>query len=420
MGIRKDEKSKLSSIILCLALVGTIGVMAEKVSFADNRAAIDALTATHRLPPTLTTAQAKSAVGRLEEVLAACDDLHLSYRIKYRIGVLHFRSHVTDLSKARFVQIARDHGCPGLIRMCSLNMIGQISRLEGNSEEALKAFNQIADVLEKRLAGDKECTADSAWVKLLCSALWSRAEIYETRHDYAAGIAAYNRLIQMLRRHKNQGILSSYCTLASDRACQLYLHQGDISKYAKLAESLAADYPQYYRTPLIKFEMACVKFLKGVSADFEFVNGSFGAPAQAIGYLKRVKTVTAAQEIADTLGRLWREHQNTYGGVLLLYHYAWLLDTLGEKEQAESVLVRICSHDVLDAEMNRPVLETFQEYAKIQSAIMLGEKGDYSEAQQVLSNLRACPDESHMSELAKSVSRSIEILKREVPKNVGE
>jgi hypothetical protein len=63
------------------------------------------------------------------------------------------------------------------------------------------------------------------------------------------------------------------------------------------------------------------------------------------------------------------------------------------------------------------VLEAVQEYARIQSAIMLGEKGDYTDALRVLRSLRKHPDKSHLSELAKSVTESIEILKREVPKD---
>jgi len=57
------------------------------------------------------------------------------------------------------------------------------------------------------------------------------------------------------------------------------------------------------------------------------------------------------------------------------------------------------------------------EYAKIQYAIMAGESGKYNEALKVLDTLRECSENSHLSELSKSVIESIDTLKREVPVN---
>ena len=70
-----------------------------------------------------------------------------------------------------------------------------------------------------------------------------------------------------------------------------------------------------------------------------------------------------------------------------------------------------------DESREKAIAETVREYAKIQYAIMAGEKADYNEALKVLGSMRSHSDNSHISELAESVAKSIEILKREIPKD---
>ena len=133
---------------------------------------------------------------------------------------------------------------------------------------------------------------------------------------------------------------------------------------------------------------------------------------------KAMRQVTV-KDIANKLDGLCKEDSNTYGGILLQYHYAWLLDTLGEKDKAAEILAWISSTDIVETDLKswqKVIVETTQEYAKIQYAVMLGERTDYIEALKVLSSLRT-HSESYISELAKSVSESIQTLKREVPKN---
>jgi len=398
-----------------------ITVVADGVSLATGKTPAEVLTATYRSPAAITPAEAKSAIAGLEKVLADCKDSYLAFRIRYRIGVMYFRAGMMGKSKVRFLQTANDLKCPEFIRACSFNMIGQISRLGAENKEALEAFNQVANLLEQRLSAGKEYTPNPALTKLWCSALLNRAEICELQQDYTASITEYNRLLRALSQSENKDMLDQYAPLASDRISQLYLRQGDIDKYIELAESLTGDYSEYYQTPVIRLESECVKFLKSISANLEFLNdGSFGAPAHVIAYLKGSKSGTSAQHIVAQLDRLCKEYRNTCGGILLQYHYAWLLDALGEEHKAAEVFARIFSNDIADTNnksQKKAIVETVQEYAKIQYAIMAGEKADYKEALRVLGSLRSHPDKSHISELAKSVIKSIQILKREVPKD---
>ncbi|MHC4479016.1 MAG: hypothetical protein ACYTEL_25605 [Planctomycetota bacterium] len=417
MDIRKGGSLSCRSI-LCLVLAGAIGVIAERVSFAGNKAAAEVLIATYKSAPALTTDEAELAVSRLEKTLFDCGDSYLSYRIKYRIGLLYFKAHMVEASKAKFRQSANDPCCPELVHIFSFNMIGQISRLTGKNREALEAFEQVAGLLEKRSSRTGEFTAGSVLARLWCSALVSKAEIYELAQDYAASITEYNRLLHILSGNKDNFLLPRYAPLLNDRMSQLHLRQRNLDKYLELAEALTTEYPQYYRTPIVKLEIECVKYLTSAAGDFEFVNGSFSAPAHAIARLKSSMEESLVQRMVDMLDGLRQEYRHTaYGGFLLHYHYARLLDSLGAKDKAIEVLAPICSAETVaptTKPCRRKVMETVQEYARVQSAIMLGERADYKQASRRLGSLRVHPDESHILQLAKSVRKSLETLKREV------
>jgi tetratricopeptide (TPR) repeat protein len=422
MGIRKNGSC---DFMLCLALVVLVIFKADNACFADAITPAKVLTATYKPSPAITWSEAESAIASLQKALAGCKDSYLAFRIKYRIGILYYKAGMRGAAKARFLQLSNDAGCPELIRICSLNMVGQISRLAGDNKEASEAFDQVANLLERWLYASNEPFPNPALTKLLCSALFSRAEIYELQHDYNGSITEYNRLLQTLAQDKKNGVLTQYAPLACDRISQLHLRQGGINEYVQLAEVLTGRYAEYYRTPVIRLELESVKFLESVLTSLEFPNGSFDAPSRVIAYLKdsNSKGRAAAQNIVDQLDRLYMDYQNTYGGTLLQYHYACLLDTLGEKDKATEIFARISSVELAKTNgksWENRVVESIRAYAKIQYAIMLGERADYNEALRVLGSLQVDPDDHHLSELAKSVSGSIEILKREVPKNEAE
>lgn len=413
--LKKDS----CSLVLFVALVGAVVPMAKGISFADASTASEALVATYKLGHKLTPAEAESTVAGLEKVLINCKDSNLVFRVRYRIGVIYFRAGMSEAAKNRFLQIANESDCPELIRACSFNMIGQISRMKRKNKEALDAFNQVVRLVEQQLAGAEKNPVSAALRKLCCSALLSRAEIHQLQQDYSVSIAEYDRLLRVLGKNK-EGRFRQYIPLAKDRISQLYLKEGDVDRYIEIAQRLPMDCPRYYRAGLIRFETECVKFLRGVSKDFGCSDGGFTAPAQLITYFKDLEYKDSAKQISDRLNRLCEEYSNTYAGILLSYHYAWLLDTVGEKDKAVEVFARVSSTDITDANNNvqlSVIAETIAEYAKIQRAIMLGEKGDYKKALQVVGSLCSHPEQSHISDLAKSVSEGIVILRKEFPAN---
>jgi len=408
------------NLIFYLSLIIATTVVVERESLANTRVPAEVLIASYRLPPVIEPAEARSVVADLERALVNCEDNYLAFRIRYRIGVIYFKAGFMRVSRDGFIQIAYDPECPEFTRACSLNMIGQISRLEAENKEALEAFNQMANLLKQYLSVDDEYTQNSEMIKLWCSALLSRAEIYELQKDYTESITEYSRLLNALRQSKDKDLSRRYAPLANDRISQLYLREGDTDKYIQLVEALTERYPEYCRTPIIRFELECIKFLKTISATLKFPNGSYGVPARLITYFKTSNGGTPAKPVVDKLNRLCKEYQNTCWDVLLQYHYAWLLDALGEKHKAAETFAKIFSKNFVDANnksMEKIIAGTIQEYAKIQYAIIIGELADYKEALRVLSSMQTHPNKSHISELVESVTESIQILKREVPKN---
>ena len=417
MDIQKNANCS-HSLIVCLSIVIAVPVTAHGASHGKARTPEEILIATYELPHTITPVEAQSAVSRLEQALADCRGSYLAFRIRYRMGVMYFRADMMKPSKAEFLLTANDPECPEPIRACSFNMIGQISRLTAENEEALKAFDKVVNLLEQSLFTDKKYAQNSAMAKLWCSALLSTAEIYELQHHYTASINEYVRFLDAFNQSKNIDLSSQYAPLAYDRMSQLYLRIGNIQKYMEITRTLIESYPEYSRTAIIKWESECVKFLKSTSTSFP--NAGFRAPALVIAYLKSSNNPTLAQNIVDPLNALCKAYQDTSTGILLQYHYAWLLDTVGEEQKAREILSRISSIDAFDPNDNPPqkaIVETLQEYAKIQYAIMAGEKAEYKEALRILDSLHTYANESHISELAEAVTKGIQTLRREVPEN---
>jgi tetratricopeptide (TPR) repeat protein len=251
MDIRKSESSTGSRLfhfgptaVLVCAMVG--------VSLADALSARAVLISTYELPAVISAAEAESAAALLEKSFAECDDDYLGARIRYRIGVIYFKGRMLDAAKSRFEGVANDSNAPELLRTCSLNMVGQSARMLGRDSEALEAFGELARLAEQELSAGSRSTQVAASRRLWCTAVFSRAEVFETRREYAACIAEYDRLIQVLQRRKDQELLGSYGPPANDRLGQSHLRRGDVDEYLKATERLCKDYPQYYRTPAAK------------------------------------------------------------------------------------------------------------------------------------------------------------------------
>lgn len=415
---RKYEN--LNKLVL---LISIITIVTSGLLYADNSNAIAALTKTYELGPYLSDAEAQEIVKILDNALNDCQDAYLTFRLKYSKGIVYFKSDALKKSGEQFMQITKISECPENIKALSLNMIGQISRMEGKNKDAIDAFQQTINIIEKLSNNGKEFTNDSSLMKVWVSAIINRAEIYELQRSYSESINQYDQLLQILKENKLKDLLDQYYARINDKMSQLYLQDGKIDKYLLSARSIVTNSPGYSRIPLIKLEIACVEFLKGLHENSNFPNGSFESPVLLIAEVKNADDKTQFQGVTEVLDKICDEYKNNTGKDLLLYQYAWLLDAIGNKNKSAEIFSQILSTDN-SSEKNKDkeltVTTTLREYAKIQYAIMAGEQGKYNEAIKVLDTLRKQPENSHLSELSKSVIESIKTLKREVPVNEKE
>ncbi len=445
MGIRKKEGCNLNVTVLFALFLCVSGVASLPKSLAcppawlqkqsawgylmveDRQRTAEALINSYNIGDKVTETEAEQVASILEKALTKCESSYLAFRVKYRIAVVYFKAQMLDKALDRFMEVSNTPDCPELIGASSLNMAGQILRMKGDYRKALDVFGNLAGTFKgKPGRGHSKAVrlgmpygGKPVVMKLKCLAMFAKGEIRQLQGSYTAAIKEYERLLNFLRQDKNNK-LEKYIPVVKDRVSQLYLKCGDINKYLRTAGEFTADYPEYYRTGIIKFEIECVRFLKNVRQNKQFSIDSFAAPAELIGYLKDAKDTASMQIFAKMLERLCEKHSDTYSSVLLSYHYAWLLDAMGQKDRSVKLLSQISSTDVKDIDESsqlKSIINTVSKYAVIQRAIMLSENGDYNQSLRMLSDLQLDAGESYMSSLVKSVMKSLRILKKEGVKN---
>jgi len=414
MDILKKDSCSVAAIFIAMV------VILHNTSFTalpDNTSAAKVLTGSYELAETLSLESVEKIVSYLKQALESCDDSELIFRIRYRIGILYFKAGSLDKAALQFEQTSKDVNCPELIRLCSLNMTGQISRMTGKDKEALRAFDDLLKVAEKRLQNKTQDANILTLLKLSTTAAFGQAEIYQYQRNYDASIKEYKRLLDILGKNKSAG-LEKYIPLARDRISQLYLICGVLESYFHTAQKLIEECPRYYRVPIVKLEIEAVKFLNGSIPQIEFPNGSFDAPVELIIYVKTKKENPQIPEIISTLEELCKQYNGTYAALLLNYHHAWLLDAAGQKHDSAKVLAKINESPIKDIDDNigiQTAVNTIATYAKLQRAIILGEAGNYKPALETAYSVKPDPNNIHLLNLTESIKKSLKTLKREVP-----
>jgi len=414
---KKDDSQDRSIKVMVLGLLllfvcsaNSLGEEGPPYGLLEGSSAVD----TSVLP-----ADVKADINELEEMLKTGEDMGLRSRLAYRIGVLHFKNQAFSQARLYLSAVDADAECGGAVRACALNMLGQTSRLQADVPGALEAFGRLTDLLQ----GMNISNSDSsfAWtLRLLSSAIISRAELFQLQNDIPRAIKAYASLTEWLDSHSANPLCLPYLALALDRESQLNLQQGNVAEYLDIAGAIARRCPQYHRTGIIQWEIECVSLLKRSFADIDFTNGSIMAPALIIERLDRFSDKEAIDHIIKTTGQLCIKYQGSYSGLILQYHYAWLLDRAGRSEQAleqfsglSNITIRTVSMDPL----HEHVISTLQGYAGIQQAMMMGEKGEYRKGLQIINAVKHENEGTHSKKLKESVSNCLEILNREVPSN---
>ncbi len=416
MDILKKDSFRKTVFIVFLVLASGLNALAQQKQ--PDQILVDS----YKLPDNLTTEAAEKAISELNQALALCTDDALKFRIEYRIGILYFKS--SDLLQAvdSFKKVAQSTDCPGLIRLCSLNMAGQIYRMQAKDGKALKAFEELIEQSQKFLSKDPNQENPPSVLKLSVTAGFAKAEIYQYSQDYDSAVTEYKRIYTYLKSNKAPET-NNYAPLALDRILQFCLIKDKVEDYNQTAIELVGKYPDYYRTPIIKLETEAVKILKEKDTTVGFPRGSLDAPARLIALIQDTDDKELTDRVTALLKDLSSQYRQSYGGILLGYHYAWLLDASGEQRQAAKVLEDICKQAVAinpDVPGIASVISILTDYAKLQQAVIFGEESKYREALEVVFSVKPDPNDAHMSNLADSIEKALEVLKREVPKDVND
>ena len=415
MDILKKDSYRIIVFELFLVLVTGLNVLAQ-----EKRPAL-VLIDSYKLPDKLTAEAVEKVISELNQASALCTDDALKFRIEYRIGILYFKRG--DLSQAvdSFKKVAQSD-CPDLTRLCSLNMAGQIYRMQAKDDNALKAFEKLIEQSRKIFTKDPNQENPSSILKLAVTAGFAKAEIYQYKQDYDSAIAEYKKIIACLKPGKALKT-NNYAPLALDRISQFYLIKDKVEDYNQTVIELIKKYPDYYRIGIIRLETEAVKILKGKDTTVDFPRGSLDAPARLIALIKDTGDKEFKNRVTALLKDLSNQYRQSYGGILLGYHYAWLLDASGKQKQAAEVIKDICKQAASvnpDMPGIASVISTLAGYAKLQQAVIFGEENRYKEALEIVHSLKPDPNDVHMSNLTDSIEKALQTLKREVPKDVNE
>ena len=401
-----------------LACAGLVVLVATTLSsLGQTTRPLHVLVATYDAELPTTPAEAEESLAVLEEALQQCTDADLGCRIQHRMAVMCLRVGLLDEARSRFRRLSDSAMCPEPIRLSSLSMRGQICRMVGADDEALEVFEELLRPVERSLVEPARAPAPAAILRLACLAVFGRAEIQEVNHCWSEAAIEYRRLLILLKRSKCEMLLQRYGPLATDRLSQLLLRAGEVDGYLEVAKALAVEHPRYRRAGLVELEAECIRFLRAAQIQTEFPNGSVDAPAMAVAAIRAAADKSISRQLLLAANELCHRYQGSYGGLVVAYHYAWILDVLGNKSKAAMVLGQILSVDVdkiCEGPRDQSIGRTVQKYAGLQHAIVLAEHANYQQALAVLIRLNCDSCAPHVQELRQSVIESVKILQREV------
>lgn len=356
--------------------------------------------------------QAKAYARELDEMAKVSSAIDTRQRLAYEKGLIFFHGALLEEALAVFEAIVSDGDCKGQVRLFSLNMLAQVARLRGREDLALEAFAQLIASLEEH---GKEADLGDVHAKLLYSAHLSRGEIYEKRHDLIHAMQEYESLQAAYENLGSLGNMVREKALLADKVSQHYFKTRQFEKYRSSAEQILHRFPEYYRSGLVELEFACLKQVQQQLLDTGTVKEAHQLPPYLVEHLR------AGDKRNGNLKALFKDlshkYRGTYAGVIILYHYAWVLDALEENREAAAILGGMAKMMVPHQDLNQGqlrILSTLREYANLQHAILLSEAGRYSDAKKVLEVLDTGSLGSHLTEMRDTVGEALTVLKREV------
>jgi tetratricopeptide (TPR) repeat protein len=308
-----------------------------------------------------------------------------------------------------------------MIKLCSFNMAGQVYRMQAKDDKALAVFEELIEHSKKLIVQNSNQTSPASVLKLAVTAGFAKAEIYQYNEEYDSAIGEYEKIISLIKDKDTYA--TNYVPLAMDRLSQTCLIESKVEDYNRTAAELVKKYPDHYRVPIVRLEIEAVRILKEKDVSINFPRGSFDAPARLIALVKDSSDKEFKDKTTSIFKELYDQYQQGYGGILLGYHYAWLLDAAEKQSQAADILEAICKQAAsvnTDTPRIAQVIAALTDYAKLQQAVIFGEQNKYRQALELIYSLKPDPNDVHMQNLSDSIENALQTLKREVPKDVND
>jgi tetratricopeptide (TPR) repeat protein len=398
-------------VVMALLIVAMIGAIAGR-DFSR-------LLANTGSPASRSPAYEAAHAAALSDATAQCRDPDPAYRTKYQMALDRFKAGEMGEAEIAFRELAGGENGPLIVRACSLNMLGQVARLGGERQKARDAFDRLSVLLEPVVVNESR-SADPSLVRLFGTACIRTAEISEQTADPKAAIAEYERVLRASGSVPDNPWLNAQCPWIMDRLAQLRLSTRDLDGYLRCAERLRQKHPAYERAVLVGLEMECVRLLQQSGDPAVVPQNSYDAPAWAIAYVRSHDDASVRRRLLDIATSTCPALPRTCTELVACYHAAWMLETVGEVEEAARRFSQVASADLKTPErafIAGRTIETIQGYARVQHAILLAETGRYDEALRTLAAVSTRQGGAHVATLTEATRKNIETLKREVFSN---
>lgn len=381
---------------------------------ASTLAQISVFESSHTTPDTKLSDKAlpRPVQEQIRQIKARLERLaspHHKQRGSYKIGVIYFKHKMFQSALPYFKEAAKPIAGVEQLNAYALNMVGQTCRFLENRQAMLEAFT----TLRKRLAPTLSSSGKpQEWeIRLLSLAAFSNAEAYQMQGDTLKATNEYSVMVKYRDLADYSLAYQKYLGLALDRLSQLYLQQQEVAYYQNCITQLCQYCPNYERKGLVEFEHLCIATLLEQFPELEFPQRSLIAPARLIEEVDKINDAQIESELFTKITDLERAYQATLSGLFIKYHHAWIFDRLGHQEKAIS-LFREVAKKSRDIGKSKSLLQ-MGNYAAIQSAILLGEKGYYREALKEIGSIERLKPGSHLWKLKESVGRSLDISRKE-------
>lgn len=355
--------------------------------------------------------QPSSEAAQIKSQIEQCDDDSEKAVLKYRLGIAYFQIADYGNAESCFCELKDSIFLLPTQQLKALHMQAVCLRLLGQDSQAIDTLDSLAEMCKQIMhEGDRQQTEDLP-AHLFELTQLAKAELHEKSYQWRQAVFQLEQLLTF-----RQGRFRPYYTGDAeliDRISDRCLRTVDLEGYRKCVDLLMKSYANYNRVGLVWIENECVEFLEDFNYDFDYENGTSGVCVEVIRLAQSANDKQAFEKILLSFSLQADREQNPACRLILGYHYACLLDAIGEKDNAMQVFEQLSLTDTSVFDQPVPAeIERITAYSSIRAAILHAEKQDYQHAKSIINQITDTAA-THIRGLVESVSESLQTLIRE-------